>query len=64
MLSKSGVLSGGGDMKARAYVPYMGEVIFRNVTGGHALRWSCLGYGAADTLQGMKELIKERKANV
>lgn len=51
-------------MKARAYVPYMGEVIFRNINGGHALRWSCLGYGAADTLQGMKELIKERKANV
>lgn len=47
--------------KQRLVVRYMGEVIFRNVSGGHALRWSCIGYGAADTLQGMKELIREGK---
>jgi hypothetical protein len=48
--------------KARAIVWYRGEAIFRNVSAGYALRWSCTGYGAADTLQGMKELIKGGKA--
>jgi hypothetical protein len=47
--------------KARAVVHYMGEIIFRNMSAGYALRWSCIGYGAADTLQGMKELIKGGK---
>ena len=47
--------------KARAIVWYRGEAIFRNMSAGYALRWSCTGYGAADTLQGMKELIKGGK---
>lgn len=48
-------------MKARDIVPYMGEYIFRNTSRPNALRWSCIGYGAADTLQGMKQLIREAK---
>jgi hypothetical protein len=48
-------------MKAREIVPYMGEYIIRNTSRPHALRWSCIGYGAADTLQGMKQLIRESK---
>lgn len=48
--------------KARAVVWYMGEAILRNMSAGYALRWSCIGYGAADTLKCMKELIKEGKA--
>jgi hypothetical protein len=47
--------------KQRLIVEYMGEFIMRNTSPGHALRWSCLGYGAADTLQGMKDLIRECK---
>ena len=47
--------------KQRLVVEYMGESIMRNTCPGYALRWSCLGYGAADTLQGMKALIREAK---
>jgi len=47
--------------KQRLVVEYMGETIWRNIDRPHALRWSCLGYGAADTLQGMKSLIREAK---
>lgn len=47
--------------KQRLVVEYMGEFIMRNTSPGYALRWSCLGYGAADTLQGMKDLIREAK---
>ena len=59
---KAAFYRGGDAMKMRTIVPYMGEFIFRNTSRPHALRWSCTGYGAADTLQGMRELIKERKA--
>ena len=43
----------------RFIVEYMGETIWRNTKPGSYLKWSCLGYGAADTLAGMKELIRE-----
>lgn len=41
------------------YHEYRGVVIWRNTAGGHALRWYATGYGAADTLAGMKYLIRE-----
>jgi len=41
----------------------MGEIILRNTSPSHALRWLCIGYGAADTLAGVKSLIKQRKEN-
>jgi hypothetical protein len=37
----------------------MGVNIWRNQKIGYGLRWSALGYGAADTLASMKQLIKE-----
>jgi hypothetical protein len=46
--------------KPRLYVEYMEVLIFRNTTPGHRLRWSCTGY-AADTLEGMKALIRAAK---
>jgi hypothetical protein len=42
----------------RFVVPYRGAIIFRSTDPGK-LRWSALGYGAADTLAGMKSLIRE-----
>jgi len=48
----------------RLVVEYMGETIFRNTEPGYRLRWYCMGYGAADTLAGMKQLIKESKTGV
>ena len=44
--------------RARFIVPYRGAVIFRSADPGK-LRRSALGYGAADTLAGMKALIRE-----
>lgn len=41
---------------------YYGYVIFRNTIPGYALRYTCLGPNgrlAADTLAGMRELIRE-----
>ncbi len=38
---------------------YKGVQIYRNTSPGYRLRYTALGYGAADTLQGMKQLIKE-----
>jgi len=38
---------------------YMGHTIWRNTEPGPRLRWSCLGIGSADTLAGMKRLIKD-----
>lgn len=45
----------------RAYFSrtYRGVLISRNDGPGHRLRWSALGYGAADTLAGMKALIRD-----
>ncbi len=43
----------------RNVVTYMGVNIWRNQGIGYGLRWSALGYGAADTLASMKQLIKE-----
>ena len=39
------------------YHEYRGVIISR-ATEPHRLRWSALGYGAADTLAGMKALIR------
>jgi hypothetical protein len=38
---------------------YMGCIIWRNDEPGYRLRWSSIGIGAADTLAGMKRLIRE-----
>jgi hypothetical protein len=48
-----------GAINMRNVVTYMGVNIWRNQGRGYGLRWSALGYGAADTLAGMKQLIKE-----
>lgn len=49
--------------KARLIVEYRGVTIFRKTTPGHALRWNARTSDgrslAADTLAGMKELIRE-----
>ncbi len=49
-------------LRPRDVVTYMGVNLYRNTTPGSRLRWSALGYGAADTLAGMKSLVKEAKA--
>jgi hypothetical protein len=41
------------------YHIYMGHTILLNHEPGSRLRWSCLGVGSADTLAGMKRLIRE-----
>lgn len=46
----------------RNFVAYRGVIIWRNTRPGHALRWSATGYGAADTLAGMRALIRESLA--
>jgi hypothetical protein len=43
----------------RLIVTYRGITVFRNTTPGCALRWSARGYGAADTLDAMRQLIRE-----
>lgn len=45
--------------KPRLVVTYRGVNIWRNTEPGHRLRWSALGYGAADTLEGMRRLIRD-----
>lgn len=47
--------------KPRLVVEYMGVTIWRNIDRPRALRWSALSYGAADTLAGMKDLIRESR---
>jgi hypothetical protein len=46
----------------RDFVHYRGVIIWRNTRPGYALRWSATGFGAADTLAGMKALIRESLA--
>ena len=46
----------------RHAVQYMGVTIWRNTTPGARLRWSAIGYGAADTLEGMRRMIKGARA--
>jgi hypothetical protein len=46
----------------RDFVHYRGVIIWRNARPGYALRWSATGFGAADTLAGMKALIRESLA--
>lgn len=41
-------------------IHYRGAVIFRNARPDFHLRWSALGFGASDTLDGMKDLIRNR----
>ena len=48
--------------KARNFVDYRGVTIWRKTSFGPQLRWSAIGYGAADTLEGMKRLIRESVA--
>jgi hypothetical protein len=42
----------------KGYHEYRGVIIWRATEPGR-LRWSAIGYGAADTLAGMKALIRE-----
>ena len=42
--------------RTRSHLTYRGVIIWRNDAPGR-LRWSALGYGAADTLAGMRQLI-------
>lgn len=44
------------------FAEYRGVTIHRNTARGSALRWSALGYGAADTLAGMRGLIRDAMA--
>lgn len=44
----------------RMMIHYRGAVIFRNARPDFHLRWSALGFGASDTLDGMKDLIRNR----
>lgn len=46
-------------MKPKLTHQYFGHTLWRNTEGGFRLRWSCQGIGAADTLAGMKRLIRE-----
>ena len=39
---------------------YYGREIYRNIGPGYRLRWYSIGIGSADTLAGMRELIRER----
>jgi len=43
----------------RACVFYRGHVIWRNAPGSNRLRWTALGGFAADTLAGIKALIRD-----
>lgn len=38
---------------------YFGHLIHKNTEPGHRLRYSCVGIGVADTLAGIKRLIKQ-----
>jgi hypothetical protein len=46
----------------KAYHTYYGVTIWRNTKPGYRLRWSALGGFAADTLAGIKQLIRESRA--
>ena len=46
-------------MNPRTHYTYRGRIIHVNNEPGHRLRYSVLGVGAADTLAGIKQLIKE-----
>ena len=41
---------------------YFGVAIWRRTEPGYQLRWSALGGFAADTLAGLKQLIRDRHA--
>jgi len=45
-------------MRKKSIVTYRGVTIWRNTSPGYRLRWSAIGFGASDTLQGMKFLIR------
>lgn len=47
--------------KGPACREYFGVMIWRNDTPGYRLRWSALGGFAADTLEGIKQLIREAR---
>jgi hypothetical protein len=53
----------GAPRKPRLCVEYRGVNIWRNTEPGPRLRWSAIGYGAADTLAGMKSLISDALAS-
>lgn len=42
---------------------YRGVVIWHNPASGYALRWTALGGLAADTLEGIKRLIRMSQQN-
>jgi len=60
---RRGCGAGNGKLKTRSrnmksYHVYRGVIIWRATEPGR-LRWSAIGYGAADTLAGMKALIRD-----
>jgi hypothetical protein len=46
-------------IKRDGYTKYMNCIIWRGAATGSRLKYSSIGFGAADTLAGMKRLIKE-----
>lgn len=45
-------------MKTKPFHHYRGRIIWRATSPGYALRWSCRGIGAADTLAEIKAIIR------
>lgn len=44
------------------YWYYFGHIIYRNPEPGYRLRYNVIGVGSADTLSGIKKLIREHRA--
>mgnify|MGYP001809913010 CR=1 FL=1 len=49
------------ERKPRLVVTYRGVNMYRSTEPGPRLRWSALGYGAANTLDGMRRLIRDAR---
>jgi hypothetical protein len=47
-------------IKKDGYTIYRHAIIWKGAACGCALKYSSIGFGAADTLSGIKRLIKER----
>jgi hypothetical protein len=43
---------------------YRGVDLYRNTEPGYRLRWSALGVGAADTLAGLKSLVRMKQTPI
>ncbi len=47
-------------IKRDGYTVHKGAIIWRGSAHGYSLKYSSIGYGAADTLAGMKALINSK----